>query len=75
MAPKVIEFFPYESVLYDGLNIFSAVDETVIIVKIRAECEPTFKDWRKKVIKILIDKNNIFYKCFVFKFQNIVGSE
>ena len=55
----------------------------MIIVKIRAEGEPTFKDWRKKVIKRLIDKKNIFYKylslvCilyFVFKFQNIVGSE
>ena len=47
----------------------------MIIVKIRAEGEPTFKDWRKKVIKRLIDKNNIFYKYFVFKFQNIVGSE
>ena len=42
MAPKLIEFFPYESVLYDGLNIL-AVNETVIIVKIRAEGEPTFK--------------------------------
>ena len=41
----------------------------MIIVKIRAEVEPTFKDWRKKVIKILIDKNNIFYMYFVFKFQ------
>ena len=47
----------------------------MIIVKIRAEGEPTFKVWRKKVIKRLIDKNNIFYKYFVFKFQNIVGSE
>ena len=27
------------------------VDETVIIVKIRAESEPTFKDWRKIFIK------------------------
>ena len=47
----------------------------MIIVKIRAEVEPTFKDWRKKVIKRLIDKKNIFYKCFVFRFRNIVGSE
>ena len=47
----------------------------MIIVKVRAEVEPTFKDWRKKVIKRLIDKKNIFYKYFVFKFQNIVGSE
>ena len=44
-------------------------------MKIRAESEPTFKDWRKKVIKRLIDKNNILYKYFVFKFQNMVGSE
>ena len=29
-------------------------------MKIRAESEPTFKDWRKKVIKRLIDKKNIF---------------
>ena len=34
----------------------------MIIVKIRAEGEPTFKDWRKKVIKRLIDKKNIFYR-------------
>ena len=44
----------------------------MVIVKIRAEGEPTFKDW---VFKRLIDKKNIFYKYFVFKFQNIVGSE
>ena len=43
-------------------------------MKIRGEGEPTFKDWRK-VIKRLIDKKNIFCKYFVFKFQNIVGSE
>ena len=47
----------------------------MIIVKIRAEDEPTSEDWRKKVIKRLIDKKNIFYQYFVFKFQNIVGSE
>ena len=47
----------------------------MINVKIRAEGEPAFKNWRKKVIKRLIDKKNIFYKYFVFKFQNIVGSE
>ena len=29
MAPIVIEFFPKESVLYDGLNSLSEVDETV----------------------------------------------
>ena len=29
MTPKVIEFFPYESVLLDVLNTLSAVDETV----------------------------------------------
>ena len=29
MASIVIEFFPKESVLYDGLNILSEVDETV----------------------------------------------
>ena len=29
MAPIVIEVFPKESVLYDGLNILSEVDETV----------------------------------------------
>ena len=47
----------------------------MIIVKIRAEGEPTLKDWRKKVVKRLIDKKNIFYKYFGFTFQNIVGSE
>ena len=47
----------------------------MIIVKIRAEGEPTFNDWREKVIKRLIDKKNIFYNYFVFKFQKIVGSE
>ena len=47
----------------------------MIIVKIRSEGEPTFKDWRKKVIKRLIDKKNIFNKYFVFNFQNTVGSE
>ena len=46
----------------------------MIIVKIRAEVEPTFKDW-SKVIKILIVKKIILYKYFVFKFQNMVGSE
>ena len=30
--------------------------DCVIIVNIRAECEPTIKDWRKKVIKGLTDK-------------------
>ena len=29
MAPIVIEFFPKESVVYDGLSILSEVDETV----------------------------------------------
>ena len=29
MAPIVIDFFPKESILYDGLNILSEVDETV----------------------------------------------
>ena len=29
MAPIVIDFFPKESVLFDGLNILSEVDETV----------------------------------------------
>ena len=29
MAPIVIEFLPKDSVLYDGLNIFSEVDGTV----------------------------------------------
>ena len=47
----------------------------MIIVKIRAEGEPTFKEWRKKVIKRLINKKNILYKNFVFKFQNMVRSE
>ena len=47
----------------------------MIIVKIRTEGEPTFKDWREKVIKRLIDKKSILYKYFVFKFQNMVGSE
>ena len=47
----------------------------MIIVKIRAEGESTFNDWREKVIKRLIDKKNIFYNDFVFKFQKIVGSE
>ena len=47
----------------------------MIIVKIRAEGEPSFKIWRKKVIIRLIDKRNIFYKYSVFRFQNIVGSE
>ena len=46
----------------------------MINVKIRGEGKPTFKNWWKKV-KRLIDKKNIFYKYFVFKFQNIVGSE
>ena len=44
-----------------------------MIVNIRAEGEPTFKDW-KKVIKWLIDKKNILYKYFVsriFKMANI----
>ena len=47
----------------------------MIIVKIRAEGEGTFKDWRNNVIKRLIDKKNVFYRYFVFQFQNIVGSE
>ena len=47
----------------------------MIIVKIRAEGEPTFKEWRKKVIKRLINKKNILYKNFVFKFHNMVRSE
>ena len=47
----------------------------MIIVKIRAEDEPTFEDWRKKVIERLFDKKNVFYKYFVFMFHNIVGSE
>ena len=51
MAPIVIEFFPKESVLYDGLNILSEVDDCLIIVIIRAEGEPIFKDWRKKVVE------------------------
>ena len=47
----------------------------MIIVNIRAESEPTFKDWRKKVIKLLTSKKNISFKYFVFKFENMVGSE
>ena len=48
MAPIVIAFFPKESVLFVGLNILSEVD---IIETIRAEHEPTFKDWRKRVVE------------------------
>ena len=47
----------------------------MIFVNIRAEGEPTFKDWKKKVIKCLIDKKSILYKYIVFKFQNMVGFE
>ena len=42
---------------------------------IRAEDEPTFKDWMKKVVKWVIDKKCICYKYFVFKFQNMVRFE
>ena len=45
----------------------------MIFVKIRAEGEPTFNDWREKVFERLIDKKNISYNYFVFKFQKIVG--
>ena len=41
----------------------------------RAEAEPTFEDWRKKVVKGLIDKKYILDKYFVFKFQNMAGFE
>ena len=44
-------------------------------MNIRAEGKPAFEDWRKKVIQWLNDKNNILYKYFVFKFQNMVRSE
>ena len=47
MAPIVIDFFQEESVLYDDLNILPEVVNCLIIVKIRAKGEPTFKDWRK----------------------------
>ena len=47
----------------------------MIIVKVRVEGETAFKDRRKKVVKGHIDKKNIFYKYFAFKFQNIFGSE
>ena len=47
----------------------------MIIVKIRAKDGPTFKDFRKKAIKRLIDKKNILYKYFDLKFQNMVESK
>ena len=45
----VIDFFSLFSVLYDGLNISLEVDETLVIVNIRAEGELTFKDWKEFV--------------------------
>ena len=47
----------------------------MIIVKIRAEGEPTFKNWRKKIFKRFVDEKNILYNYFVFNFQNMIGSE
>ena len=47
----------------------------MIIVNIRAEGEPTFKDYRKKGAELLIDKKYILYKYFLFTLQNMVGFE
>ena len=61
MAPIVIDFFPKQSVLYDGLNISLEVDETLVIVNIRAESELTFKDWRK-FVELFIYKKYVVCK-------------
>ena len=47
--------------------------DCLIIGKIRAEGEPAFKDYGKKVAEWYIDKKYILYQYFVFKFQNMVG--
>ena len=41
----------------------------MIIVKIRTEGEPTFKEWREKVIKRIIDKKSILYKYLSSSFR------
>ena len=57
MAPKVIELF---SIRISSIGWFKYLInnrwDSVIIVNIWAEGEPTFKDWRKKVIKDLLIK-------------------
>ena len=46
--------------------------DCLIIVNIRAEGEPIFKDWRKKAVEWFIYKEYVLYKYFVFKFENMV---
>ena len=43
MALIVIEFFPKESILCDGLNISSEVDQKFV--------DEQIKDWRKKFVE------------------------
>ena len=43
MAPIVIALFPKESILSDGLNILSEVDQNIV--------DEQIKDWRKKFVE------------------------
>ena len=64
MVPIVIEFFFSKvSDINDSLNTLSEVDDkySLIIVNIRVEGEPTFKDWRKKVAEWFIYKEYVLY--------------
>ena len=64
MALIVIEFFPKESILCDGLNISSEVDQKFV--------DEQIKDWRKKFVEWFIYKEYVLYK---YKFKNMVGFE
>ena len=68
----VIDFFPKESVLYDGLNILSEVDETVLWTS--KEKVNQFLKIGGKVVEWFFYKEYVLYKCFVFKVNDNLQS-